>query len=534
MLDGNKQRWLETHRWLVKRMRVAHDESGFIVPIEPFSQGLRCILNAARNKATIADLSFNAVLKVSLNRTVSLEQLEHAMSTVGISNVRMNRAYRGVVPMIHWPASETETGNVGPCEYMWCCGDDNTEKSILIWIDSRIKAQVIECLEQSLVRNGLVASISDFSSKYSWFRLRGDMTSTVIVNALDECIDRTKCRPEVLELWDGFRNVKVAGTLPAGASIVLWVNRKQIDFPCSKLMGSDSPLQLPNGSAALVWSKYMNRSHCEGIDTLNPFIGNDSGDCIPIMLCQTRQGCDVIIPARSKLSVLNLWLRFVHAGAFAAGCRNETLAEFSSGRAVFPDDYPDTTAYDAAWNKKESEFEKHQNARPKSKRVKLPWSLRPPLKFVSPSGKRIRVVNPEQTSNLSNQDFVMTTLQLCNNQPKGAAGWVGQAACIYEASNNDYKEWLEYKHSWEGVKVGCERKILGCITSSLGDSRLKQGSLKSPHVDGHGFCLAARMLELLGKRKSVFVLFRNPVAANKNMSYSVGFLFPVNRDHYVV
>ena len=535
LMKNQSKRWLETHLWCAKRMKMGPGPDGRQVALYPFDKGVRFVIDKAQNGCTVTDLSTTCCLSARVFRNEDL--LRYGRLAIVGGGDMMHLEYTsgtrvGNISALHWPDSEHNGRDVGPVSFMWdpiwYTDGDREYRLLYLFSDPRAITEL-----QSLMYT-IFSVIENISEKICLFRVRGSKSHQVLSNAFGSCISYSSSDSMIFTekskaLWNhGIlrRGVHLPSSLPQGIGLALPISVASVQ--CDPATSERSEAEFPNISKELpeeVTCSFNNTFGSALTELCKNSGCNDGYAVVPVLIIHSiYQGWDLLLPSHVSNFVNRLWIRLIHSGATASGFYNEVLAHIASGQRVFPADYPGSKAYESYWCDREMNEANDISRIPASKRSSYPWSLAPPFNALYKNCSEVVI-----------KDLLCVRLSLCHQQPIGAHSKLTDSAQIFIALEEDYKIWKQNRK--KGIPMTLSRRPVGFVTSCTGPYRLCPssiyGSKTSSCAIGTAFCAKSilsltEMGRLLVRKANssirLFVLVKPRMEQGFDSVYSIGYI----------
>ncbi|KAI7872417.1 ribonucleases P/MRP protein subunit POP1-domain-containing protein [Spinellus fusiger] len=419
-----KNKWLETHIWHTKRMKMIN-LWGYRLAMHPNTKSERTTYRASKHLAIIHDASYFGCIELSglFSDIVAIANTITDASLPSVGSARYSKGQRightNVYEYLGYPSK-----HVCPATFLWKPSSTECEGSVLwIWIHpasfnetfSFLKEAVDACRMTSMQE----VQVVDRRKELLRFDLSGPRSTALLQSILDPVDDSdfTEAVNESVQqrngrLWRKMASLRSSSSLSPGCVLGLAVKDPRIKFPQkvplrtkhitpeAKTCVAQVIRQWPLDSAySDIWDASVRKKLLEnkkGDQELNrrreekkavgarlDFTSEDS--IIPILLIQrgdsmsdggistakqsvdnteVTEGWTLIIPQGWGTS---FWKSFIFAGARACGINNIRSMHFESGHGSFPYDTPGTRAYE------------YQRQIFKEK-AKIIWEQKPPSK----------------------------------------------------------------------------------------------------------------------------------------------------------
>ncbi|KAI8588924.1 NUC188 domain-containing protein [Geranomyces variabilis] len=412
-------RWMETHLWNAKRMKIV-DMWGWKIPEQPNDKNFRAAYRAAKTHCLLNDVSYFQVVELegpieALN-TLLVAISDPTLPAVGsaryISGTRQGSMH--IHAHMQYPAAA-----IGPATFLWKPAEAGVStRTLWIWLHPAIHTLVWDELQAAgKATSGQDASsaisLKDLKDELVRFEITGPRSNAILHHIMQLCDDGESS--EALhsashKLWREIEDVHTSATLPPGVVIGLNVVDPRISFPPKM-----PPRTLPSASAeraiesvlgdwplgvaqSAIWNAdtrqscldnrqsegALNKRRSEALIPGTPLDALPQDVRIPVLLLQRNcrahvsdaasrkesreyaAGWDLVAPKGWATAILR---NLVYAGARIGGLRERYMFHFEAGLPCFPYDYPETTAQEAYAKMTGAELEAKWKRMPPAKRL---------------------------------------------------------------------------------------------------------------------------------------------------------------------
>ncbi|CAO3630201.1 unnamed protein product [Cunninghamella blakesleeana] len=413
-------RWLETHKWQIKRMKM-ENWWGFRLASQPMYKSRTITYRSFTKISLLHDASYLGCLQLAGLQT-SIIQILNRISDPFLPSVGSERFIKGT------RIGHTNIYKDGEYPYQYLCPitflwrskvADSNENLLWLWIhpssftiiEDQIK-KLIPTIDESVM-------ITDLRKELVRFELTGPKSLAILQAIIepvevndDVCTKKSKNTNQ--QLWNDMKSIRSGCCLPYGSVIGLTIQDPRLKFPQKarplnkeevSTTSTSSILNLSlswpkEASVSDIWDEEMRKKCILNKPTetqLSQRRGNNllpgskltftSEDVrVPILLIQ-RGGPLIDQPIPSLLSAsrteqiegwtvivpkgfgLPFWRSFVFAGARTGGLNDIHNMHFDSGFGCFPYDYPGTKAFCDYQSIKENIARQHWEKLPPAKRI---------------------------------------------------------------------------------------------------------------------------------------------------------------------
>ncbi|KIK69651.1 hypothetical protein GYMLUDRAFT_212368 [Collybiopsis luxurians FD-317 M1] len=427
------KRWLETHIWHAKRMKM-ENMWGYRLAVTPTEKAFRPSHRASIHGSILHDASYQSLVELkgpestlkSLLEYLSDPQLPSPGAPRFTSGARVSKTFiyepnaypHGLICPIHvmWRArlpvnpvmSKSQKGKGKEKQAQ----SDSLKDLRTVWIRfhpcvfsevfSALRTSISYVLEVSRKQGSEVEiELADIRGDIGIFEIMGPKSNQVLRGALSPVM--AGAGDEFKKFWGSLGNLQCSGSVPTGMIVGFTVNDPRLRFPpknakaqlaTGNTISSPMPVFPSFGLAACnLWeqnirnhlkkprflTKQLNERRSKNLVPGTPLAPLRQDDRIPVLLIQTSVEDKDFRDADG----IHGWTLIFPAGwsmAFlqqltitgtrVAGQRERKTQAFEAGTAYFPSDFPSTAAYDAH----ASEIAEKDQAK---------WTRTPPAKRVN-------------------------------------------------------------------------------------------------------------------------------------------------------
>ncbi|KAI9003163.1 ribonucleases P/MRP protein subunit POP1-domain-containing protein [Gaertneriomyces semiglobifer] len=399
------KRWLETHIWHAKRMKMA-DLWGFRIAECANDKALRATYRAARQQCVAHDSSFIEVIEVIGSETSLKHLFEHCTDPT-LPAVASKRFLSGS----RWGTTAIYEGGmyprhfVAPVEFLWRQTEPDAgadvERHIWIWVHPAVYDHVEHILQQ------VVAKADDFKGiqinrlqrALSRFELIGPRAQAILTHILKTTTSETtsetavdveeaqpmetndsathstaSTNPSATPLWTKLSKLRSPGSLPPHTVLGLTVYDHRLSFPPKipprTLSSDEADSQIQhiitnwpeNVARSDIWDhsvrdrcrarkpteKEMNKRRSTALIPGTPLVPIKDDVRIPILLLQQPNAdgsgsYSIITPSGFGM---DLWKNLIFGGARAIGLRDLRNLRFEMGVRSWPWDCAESSLWE--------------------------------------------------------------------------------------------------------------------------------------------------------------------------------------------
>ncbi|KAH8554274.1 NUC188 domain-containing protein [Umbelopsis sp. PMI_123] len=396
-----KKRWLETHIWHAKRMHMK-DIWGYRLAEFPNEKSIRATYRASSHLSILHDASYMACVELKGTGDEIARVLAPItdLSLPSVASQRYNKGHRlGHTTLFHYMSYPQKA--VCPITFLWQQHPPTALSKLWLWIHPAAFDEAWECLKvaQEKTQNENTVVVTDLRDEILLFQLTGPRSTALLHAVLDTAQVNTNVHngtnrsntPKAEKVWSSLKHLRSSTSLPAGAVLGITVQDPRLRFPqkLSRRTNEVPPTEetelqhnIANWPSDIASSDLWNEGIREELRknkipeaelnvrrSKNLLPGTkltltDSDARIPIILAQRgiashtnstpsspeyQSGWNIILPKGWGVS---FWKSLVFAGCRTSGLREQRAMQFESGKAHYPQDYPDTKAY-VSWKTEE-------------------------------------------------------------------------------------------------------------------------------------------------------------------------------------
>ncbi|KAG1461107.1 hypothetical protein G6F56_005800 [Rhizopus delemar] len=401
------KKWLETHMWHTKRMKMTNIW-GHRIASKPNVKSSRVTYKSFTRLCIAHDASYMACVELK-GELLDIGKALNAITDLGSASVTSARYIRGnrvgytnLYEYLGYPQKL-----VCPISFLWKPSQD----VLWLWIHPAAYQEAIQFIQQSIKEQQLDVVINDLREELLKFELTGPR-STALLHAILDPVSDEKYKGNAL--WNDLKSLRSSCSLSPGSVLGLVVNDPRLRFPQKVPPRTNEIPSLEqhkiNSIVAADWPKDV--ADCDLWDaqsrktlfekkvseySLNQRRGNNlvpgskleptaDDSQIPILLFQRGapvyqqagvshlalssseliEGWTLVLPRGWGMA---FWKSLVFAGARVAGFEDIRAMHFESGHAYFPHDFPGTRAFETHRQMVRKEAQEVWDKKPPAKRI---------------------------------------------------------------------------------------------------------------------------------------------------------------------
>ncbi|KAG0273111.1 hypothetical protein BGZ95_011061 [Linnemannia exigua] len=396
--QGTK-RWLETHIWHAKRMKMV-EIWGYKLAEHSNEHGIKSAYKSSHHQCIIQDSSYNGCLEITgTKKDISdafTHMLDPTMPTVGSARyITGKRQYTTYL----YEYDSFPKSLIAPVTFLWKqdphsesameIDEQSKQGQLWVWIHpsafEATKTKIEEAISKTNKAN--LVHVKDLENSLVMFDFTGPR-STALLKAVLQLSKSEVASPyqEAHKTWEAICNMRTSSSLPPGIVLGLLVEDPRLTFPHK---AEARPASLPAQESKRVqeiitkWPETVARSgiwDTEGREQLlrtmtsesnlnerrvhnlvpgTKLIPMEADSKVPVLLIQREGkpqiqrasgggssefecGWTMILP---KGWAMPFWKSMVFAGARPGGLRERRSFHFETHQSCFPYDFPNTAAY---------------------------------------------------------------------------------------------------------------------------------------------------------------------------------------------
>ncbi|KAK3842323.1 MAG: NUC188 domain-containing protein [Linnemannia gamsii] len=396
--QGTK-RWLETHIWHAKRMKMV-EIWGYKLAEHSNEHGIKSAYKSSHHQCIIQDSSYNGCLEITGTKKdisdVFTHMLDPTMPTIGSARyITGKRQYTTYL----YEYDSFPKNLIAPATFLWK-QDSHSESAmeieeqskqgqLWVWIHpsafEATKAKIEEIISKTNKTN--LVHVKDLENSLVMFDFTGPR-STALLKAVLQLSKSEAASPyqEAHKTWEAICNMRTSSSLPPGIVLGLLVEDPRLTFPHkAEARPASLPTQESKKAQEIItkWPEIVARSgiwDTEGRELLlrtmtsesnlnerrahnlvpgTKLIPTEADSKVPVLLIQ-REGKPQIQRASGGGSnefecgwtmvlpkgwAMPFWKSMVFAGARSGGLRERRSFHFETHQSCFPYDFPNTSAY---------------------------------------------------------------------------------------------------------------------------------------------------------------------------------------------
>ncbi|KAJ8328679.1 Ribonucleases P/MRP protein subunit pop1 [Batrachochytrium dendrobatidis] len=417
-------KWLETHVWHAKRMKMV-EKWGYKLADHPNDKNLRSAFRSSKNQSVIHDASYIQPIELNGPELVVVKLLQSFLDPTFPNCAQKDylNGSRHLVTFFHKRASYP-AGAIGLVEILWkpyhqVAGNALTDiRTVWLFTHPDTHERILKLLKEaielptSLVSNTPVSIVS-LKGEFCRFEFCGPRSHAILSECLQLCSENTDLgdvNSISHSVWQQLYSLISPTSVSPGVVLGLTVQDPRLSFPIKMKSRNDAQpsfeneqvqsdvlsllKEWPAGVAyqSSIWDKesrkvaldtratnvQINARRSMNLIPGTPLAPSSTDSRIPILLIhranyysmqfsrgEYSDGWDLVIP---RGWAKEFWLTFIFSGARVAGLREKRSFHFEAAIPCFPYDYPETPTYDDDTSITCAELEKIYNRTPKAKR----------------------------------------------------------------------------------------------------------------------------------------------------------------------
>ncbi|ORX59994.1 POP1-domain-containing protein [Piromyces finnis] len=407
-------KWLETHVWHSKRMKM-DEKWGYKIAEYPREKGRKIIYKDEKCTCLLHDASYYQC--VEINGSVNdIKNIFNTIIDLSIPSVTSNRYIKGnkIGSTKIYEFKKYPFNTITPVTFFWKeVAEDklNDKRTMWLWVHPSSCQDVLK--EINIAKNELhinEVNINLIRDEIVMFQLAGPRSHAILQETLSLCssTENEEINEKAHKTWENLKYLRTPASLPAGIILGLTVYDPRLkSFRKMEKRNSEIPEQdqqlineicnhwPENVARSNIWNSELRESlknnKCTE-DSLNkrrsdslvpgtPLEPLKSDSRIPILLAQRGATNYLINTDKQSQELLYGWNIYipkswamaffkplVFAGARVIGLKNIYELYFESSIPCYPYDYIETKSYNEYIKEKSSKEEEEYNKKPLSKR----------------------------------------------------------------------------------------------------------------------------------------------------------------------
>lgn len=410
---SSKTKWLETHVWHSKRMKMG-EKWGYKIAEYPREKGRKIIYKDEKYTCLLHDASYYQCIEINgfIN---DIKILFNTITDLSIPSVTSNRYIKGnkIGNTKLYEFKKFPFNTITPVTFLWKAvpySEINTKRTLWIWVHPSSIQDVlyeIDVAKSNLDINDI--GIDLIKDEIIILQLAGPRSHAILQEILNLCDDNTgNINKEAHKTWRNLKYLRTPATLPAGVVLGLTVhdprlsNFRKMEKRINEISENDQQLinnicnlWPENVAQSNIWDSKLrenlknnkcsedslNKRRSEALVPGTPLEPLESDSKIPILLAQrgatnymtstNKQsqellyGWNIYIP---KGWAMAFFKPLVFAGARVIGLNNIYELYFESTIPCYPYDYIETKTYNNYIEERAKIEEEKYNKKPLSKR----------------------------------------------------------------------------------------------------------------------------------------------------------------------
>ncbi|ORZ21233.1 NUC188 domain-domain-containing protein [Absidia repens] len=416
----NNVRWLSTHKWHIKRMKM-ENWWGYRLAAHPMYKSRKVNYRSFTKISLLHDASYQGCLQVHGSQKLVTELLNKFTDPL-LPSVGSNRFIKGtrIGHSYFYSQGGYPTNLISPITFLWRSSTTDNDATLWLWTHPSAFEIIQQQIQDtaSLMQTPQV-KVQNMQKDFARFELTGPRSKDLLQSILVPVDEHGNSQPNSVnaQLWTSLQHIRSGCALPNGAVIGLTVQDPRLRFPQKARpanvsgdvdvymqatqdllsLSMDWPIE---ASRSGIWDESIRRN-CEITKLAEshiikrrekmplpgsklPFTAEDSK--IPLLLIQRSgplfdqsplaqpsefrteniDGWTLIVPRTFGNS---FWRSLVYAGARTGGLDDVHNMYFDCGYSCFPYDYPTTRAFEEYQEITGSALKQKWERQPPSKRI---------------------------------------------------------------------------------------------------------------------------------------------------------------------
>ncbi|KAG0204946.1 hypothetical protein BGX33_008187 [Mortierella sp. NVP41] len=396
--QGTK-RWLETHIWHAKRMKMV-EIWGYKLAEHSNEHGIKSAYKSSHHQCILQDSSYNGCLEITGTKKDISEVFTHMLDPTmpTIASARYITGKRQYTTYLYENDSFPKN-LIAPATILWKqephmendmdVDEQSRQGQLWVWIHPSAFETTKEKIQETISKTNKtdLVRVKDLENSLVMFDFTGPR-STALLKAVLQLSQADAASPyqEAHKTWETICNMRTSSSLPPGIVLGLLVEDPRLTFPHkAEARPASIPAQQSRKAQEIItqWPETVARSgiwDAEGreqlLSTMTPesklnerraqnlvpgtkLMPTESDSKVPMLLIQREGkpqiqrapgggssefecGWTLVLP---KGWAMPFWKSMVFAGARPGGLRERRSFHFETHQSCFPYDFPNTAAY---------------------------------------------------------------------------------------------------------------------------------------------------------------------------------------------
>ncbi|KAG1501966.1 hypothetical protein G6F54_002681 [Rhizopus delemar] len=361
------KKWLETHMWHTKRMKMTNIW-GYRIASKPNVKSSRITYKSFTRLCIAHDASYMACVELK-GQFNDIGKALNTITDLGLPSVMSERYIKGnrighsnLYEHLGYP-----TKLICPISFLWKPSND----VLWLWIHPSAYHEALQFIQQSIHEQQLTVEINDLRQEILRFELIGPRSTALLQTVLDPVSDE---KHEGNKLWKDLKSLRSSCSLSPGSVIGLLVNDPRLNETRKSLIEKKITEYALNQRREnnLVPGTKLEPTPEDGQIPLLLFqrgapVYQQAGitNC-PLSSSELIEGWTLILPRGWGMA---FWKSLIFAGARVAGFEDMRAMHFETGHSYFPHDFPGTRAFEIQRELVRKEAEEIWKKKPPAKRI---------------------------------------------------------------------------------------------------------------------------------------------------------------------
>lgn len=465
LMRPNAKKWLETHIWHAKRMKMVEVYGSIIAECNTLKSH-RSIHRASQRGSVMHDLSYHKIIELKGEQQTILDVLDSMAdpSMPSSLNKKILSGEREGSAFLHEPFSFPKQ-SIAPIRYIWRPSSQNI-RQVWVWVHPAAYQQLYNAFlnaSQNLFIPQEKFTATILPSNLNRFELTGPRS----LNSLKKSLDISKRDSSASnQLWKTLTSSDdMPGNIPNRSIIALNVNDPRLRYPISRNTRSEGVAlseklkEWPHDvTASDLWDNdfrssivkhsesSLNQRRSQNLLPGTGLIPSDTDAIIPILLIYRGsydgvEGWDLILPENWAMP---FWFSLIYSGARAAGVRDRARFHHNIGLPYFPHDFPETKSYALYVDSQALVLQAAYDRKPKNKKlnyvkmgVKSPF--KPDLEEILGKDGEICILHSRKSCEIVSSLLTLPFPELCKQTLERLTPFINGRKC-FERLNFGYEE----------------------------------------------------------------------------------------------
>ncbi|PRP75501.1 hypothetical protein PROFUN_10679 [Planoprotostelium fungivorum] len=386
----NKFKWLETHIWHAKRMKMINIW-GHKIAERPLDKHQKAMYRATQHGCVIHDMSYHSAIEITSSQQNIVDLFSNMTDRNPLSSISNQMYIQGKREgsFVLYERDTYPHGALGPVTFQWDTSIGERKRKLYLWVHPLFHQTILSHLTRC-VEDKEDLQVTSLEGQLVRLKIMGPQSHTILRQVIHP--QKEKC-PAGASVWESLQGMRSPASVSPGAVISLVVDDPRLTFPPkhwrkvpsidkTRATAGNCLLWSTRAADSSLWTRLEDRQAASGQGE-----GGPSGS-VPVVLVQQKtnlrggfgsgraSGCspagprfnpggwDIILPSGLAMS---FWMSLVYAGGRAIGLRDIEFIQWEQSLPLLSD-YPDTPNGLTHFEQLGRQAKQHYDIRPPSKR----------------------------------------------------------------------------------------------------------------------------------------------------------------------